>query len=104
MKRIPYSPSTFCIAPKNPSGGTANPPTPWIGSAIMHATSPLVPMSMTSCRSCTHAAVYEPSSRSLYGLRSRYPPCTKFTFRPEMLVGRHARLPVIAIALNERPW
>ena len=30
------------MAPKKPSGGTVNPPTPWIGSAIMQATSPAV--------------------------------------------------------------
>ncbi len=38
-----------------PSGGTMKPPTPWMGSAIMQATSPDVHMSMTSRRSWTQA-------------------------------------------------
>ena len=45
------------MAPKKPSGGTANPPTPWMGSAIMAATSPEVVMSMSCTRSSTHAEV-----------------------------------------------
>ena len=45
------------MAPKNPSGGTAKPPTPCTGSAIMQATSPAVVESMTSRRSRTQAAV-----------------------------------------------
>ena len=48
---------TLCIAPKKPSGGTANPPTPWMGSAIMAATSPEVVMSMSCTRSSTQAEV-----------------------------------------------
>jgi hypothetical protein len=52
---MPYSSRTSFIAPKNPSGGTAKPPTPWIGSAIMHATSPAVVLSITSRRSSTQA-------------------------------------------------
>src|SRR2546430_5957793 len=42
MNGIPYSARTSAIAPYIPSGGTQNPPTPWIGSAIMHAPSPEV--------------------------------------------------------------
>ena len=37
----------------SPSGGITNPPTPWIGSAIMHATSPAVVVASTSRRSST---------------------------------------------------
>ena len=54
---MPYSSSTFLNSPNNPSGGVAKPPTPWIGSTIMHATSPAVVVSMTSRRSATQASV-----------------------------------------------
>ena len=45
------------MAPNSPSGGTAKPPTPWIGSAIMQATWPAVVVSITSRRSSTQAAM-----------------------------------------------
>ena len=45
------------MAPNSPSGGTVNPPTPWIGSAIRQATSPAVAVTMTSRRSSTAAAM-----------------------------------------------
>ena len=68
---MPWDDSTFPMAPKKPSGGTANPPTPWMGSAIIAATSPEVVMSMSCTRSSTHAVVYASSSRWRNGLRSR---------------------------------
>ena len=54
---MPLASSTLPMAPKKPSGGTAKPPTPWIGSAIMAATSPAVAMSMSCTRSSTQAEV-----------------------------------------------
>ena len=63
--------STFPMAPKKPSGGTVNPPTPCMGSAIMAATSPAVVMSMSCTRSSTQAPVKASSSRCRNGLRSR---------------------------------
>ncbi len=68
---MPYSSSTSFMAPKKPSGGTVNPPTPWIGSAIMQATSPAVVVVMMSRRSSTQAWMNAGSSRSRNGLRNR---------------------------------
>ena len=45
------------------SGGTANPPTPCTGSAIMHATSPAVVVARTSRRSSTQASMNSASGR-----------------------------------------
>ena len=58
-------------AEKYPSGGVAKPPTPWIGSAIMQATSPEVIVVMTSRRSSAQAAMYSASGRCPNGLRKR---------------------------------
>ena len=57
MKRTPRLSNSFFMAPKKPSGGVAKPPTPWMGSAIMAATSPEVIMSNTWVRSSTQASV-----------------------------------------------
>ena len=71
MNKMPCSSRTSLKAPKNPSGGRAKPPTPWIGSAMKQATSPEVIMSITWRRSSTQAAVNASSSRWPKGLRSR---------------------------------
>ncbi len=55
ISRMPRDESSFWNPANSPSGGTLNPPTPWIGSAIRQATSPDVPVSSTSTRSSTHA-------------------------------------------------
>ena len=71
MNRMPCSSSTSLNAPKKPSGGVAKPPTPWIGSAIMHATSPEVGLSSTSRRSSTQAVDVVGVGQTRNGPRSR---------------------------------
>ena len=59
--------ATFSTRPKKPSGGVAKPPTPWMGSAMRQATSPLVVVSITSRRSSVQAPMKSASDRSRNG-------------------------------------
>ena len=88
--------STLCIDPKNPSGGVANPPTPWMGSAMRQAADPVVIMSRTWVRSSVQASVNSSSSKCRKGLRSRYAPWTKCTDRPDSAVDDHEECEVMA--------
>jgi hypothetical protein len=47
MNGIPNSSRISLTIPKYSGGGVMNPPTPWIGSAIIAAGSPVVVVSMT---------------------------------------------------------
>ena len=55
MSGIPYSSRIAFTLVKYSLGGVMKPPTPWIGSAIIAATSPEVVVSITLRTSSAHA-------------------------------------------------
>ncbi len=55
MNGIPYSSRIPFTIRKYSGGGVTNPPTPWIGSAIIAAGSPVVVCSITLRRSSAQA-------------------------------------------------
>src|SRR6266508_3659890 len=88
MNGMPHSSRIRFTIGKYSGGGVTNPPTPWIGSAIMAAGSPVVVVSMTFWRSSAQAT----------------PQSGYFTFSGLNDDADQPLFPVIPMAPNERPW
>ena len=72
---MPWESSTFLYSPNRPSGGMVKPPTPWMGSAIRHATSRAAPAVSRCSRSAVQAAMYSSSVIRAKPGSSRSVPC-----------------------------
>ena len=80
------------------------PPTPWTGSAIRQATSPLVVVASSSRRSATEASTNSSSVRPASRPRIRSPECRKLTRSPDSGDADQLRTPVAPSTANVRPW